>query len=69
MQSTNVLKPTVAKRDRIKTEVVKWLAAKYKVSKNTIYCILRGEFNSPIEEEVLRDYRLKYNEIKKALKV
>lgn len=71
MQTMNVRKkkqPRVV-RDRIKAEVVKWLAAKYHVSHNTVYYILRGDFNSPIADEVLRDFNRKYSELKKALEV
>jgi hypothetical protein len=69
MQETNVTTKRIKRtpRDRVKAEVVKWLANKYQVAQNTVYYILRGEFNSPIAQDVLRDYNQKYSQLKKVL--
>ncbi len=56
-----------ASRDRIKTQVVAWIAQEYKVDKNYIYAILRGDFNYGIAEEVKKDYAAKYAELESVL--
>ena len=67
MLKTKLKKKPRVIRDRTKTLAVNKVAEDFAIANNSVYAILRGDYTSPISDEVKRAFTKKYSQLKKAL--
>lgn len=64
MKQPKVVKKRRTPRDGEKTLAVKWTAQKFSVSTQYVYAVLVGSFNSGIADDIIKAFKIKYNELK-----
>ncbi len=67
MLKTKLKKKPRVIRDQTKTLAVKKIAEDFGIANNSVYAILRGDYTSPISDEVKRAYTKKYSQLQKVL--